>query len=310
MENPIFIVGLPRSGSTLWLNVFAENPNLYRMGEMLFLTPWRKDFRYFLRKKVGDLSDERNIEKMIELIFSDENVDGITGSFWKYDIENVNNTILKKRLFHRILKSDKSIESLFKTLIEEITLFSGYDRCCMKFPVYVNFVPELLQWYPECKIVHIIRDPRAMAISRKNDPGGTSIKIKKYTGLRFIIEMIMLFFVVFQYMWTSRLHCKYKNRLKNYSLFKYEDLLAEPEKVIRELCKFTEIDFVPEMLVPKEGQASSVTGKRQKGFDKKSASRWKTVISPLENIIITFLTKKSMRRFEYDPTNHSVYFND
>jgi len=309
MASPIFIIGLPRSGSTLWLNVFAENPNIFRMGEMLFLTPWRKDFRYFLRRKVGDLSDERNIEKMIELIFSDENVRGITGSFWQYDIANVNNTLLKKKLFHRILESDKSIESIFKILIEEITHFSGYNRCCMKFPVYVNFVPELLQWYPECKIVHIIRDPRAMAISRKNDPGGTSKKIKKYTSLRFIIKMIMVFFVVCQYIWTSRLHCKYK-KFKNYSLFKYEDLLADPEKVIRELCKFTEIDFVPEMLVPSEGQASSVTGKRQKGFDKKSASRWKTVISPLENIIITFLTKESMRRFEYDPKNHSVYFND
>lgn len=309
MKNPIFIVGLPRSGSTLWLNVFAENPKLFRMGEMLFLTPWRKDFRYFLRRKVGDLSNKRNIEKMIDMIFSDEKVSGITGAFWFYDIAKVNDPLLKKKLYHRILESDKSMESIFKILIEEITHFSGYSRCCMKFPVYVNFVPELLLWYPECKIVHIIRDPRAMAISRKNDPGGTSIKVKKYANFSFFIKKIMVFFVIFQYIWTSRLHFKYK-KFKNYALFRYEDLLADPEKVIRELCKFTEIDFTPEMLMPREGQASSVTGKRQKGFEKKVASHWKSVISPLEKIIITSFTKASMRRFEYDPKNHPVYFND
>lgn len=308
MEKPIFIIGLPRSGSTLWLNIFAQNPKIYRMGEMHFLTPFRKDFRYFLRKHVGDLSSEENINKMIELIFSSEPVSGITGPFWHYDIAQVNTPRLKKILFNKIKESDKSIESIFKIFIEEITYFKGYTRSCMKFPVYINHVPQLLQWYPECKIIHIIRDPRAIAASRTNDPGGTQQKIKKYPYLAFVIRKLMIFFVIAQYIWASRLHCKYKN-IKNYSLFCYEDLLAEPESVVKKLCEFTEIDFVPEMLAPKEGQASSITGKKRKGFDKKAASRWRNVISPFEGKIITLFTQGSMKRFGYDPKSHPVYTN-
>lgn len=305
MENPIFIVGLPRSGSTLWLNIIAKNPDILRMGEMHFLTPWRKDFRYFCRRRVGNLSEKKNIQKMIELIFSNEIVSGITGSFWHYDIEKVNDYNLKKKLFTRIIESERSLGNIFRILIEEITNFRGYNKCCIKFPVYVNYIHKLLQWYPECKILHVIRDPRATAISRTNDPGGTKLKIERYSRMSFIIKKIMIFFTVVQYIWTSKIHYKYR-KIANYALFCYEDLLVDPEKVIRELCDFTEMNFVPEMLHPKEGQASSITGAKVKGFDKKAGSRWRNVASPFEKRIVTLLTKKSMKRFGYDYKNHPI----
>ena len=180
MNSPIFIVGLPRTGSTLWLNIFAQNPKICRMGEMFFLTPLRKDFRYFLKNKIGDLSRDDNIKIMIDLMFSRTGVPGITASFWDYDIAKVNELNLKKTIYNKIRESDKSLGSIFKIIIEEITRFMGYSRACMKFPVYVNHVPKLLQWYPNCKIIHIIRDPRAMAISRTNDPGGTKKRIRNF----------------------------------------------------------------------------------------------------------------------------------
>ena len=311
MENPIFIVGLRRSGSTLWLNIFAANQNIFRMGEMELLTPWRKDFRYFLQKQVGDLSNEKNIDKMLELMFSSEKVPGITGPFWYTDIKRkLNDPNLKKRISNRLLGSDKSLNSIIKILIEEITYFKGHNRCCIKFPVYVNHVPELLQWYPGCKIIHIIRDPRAIAISKTNDPGGTARIINKFPYLKFIIRKMMLFFVIIQYIWTSRLHLKFKG-IENYALFKYEDLLVDPERVIKELCEFTKIDYVPEMLNPQhkeqKGQTSSVTGERYDSFNKKAAIHWKNVISPFEERVITLLTKSSMRRFGYDPEIHPIF---
>jgi len=313
LDKPIFIVGLTRTGSTLWHNIISSDPNVLRLGAMLFLDPWHKDFRYFIRKKVGDLSIEKNIEKMINLIFSSDIIHGITRTFFVVDIKNVNDPHLKKTLYYKILESDKSLGSVFKILMEEITHFCGYNRFCVKFPVYVNHIPELLQWYPKCKIIHITRDPRAIALSRTNDPGGTAKKIKKYPYLSFFIRKIMIFFVIIQYIWTSRLHCKYRN-IENYALFRYEDLLSNPEKVIKKLCGFAEIDFVPEMLEPQKGnekgQTSSLTGKKQKGFDKEAAYRWTTKISAFDKKIITLLTKGSMKRFGYVPRSHPVFLHE
>ncbi len=302
LESPIFIVGLPRSGSTLWLNIFAENQNILRLGEMLFLTPWRKDFRWFIKKKIGNLSNDKRIKKMLNLIFSEQTVHGITASFWQYDIQKFNTPGFKEKLYNRIFTSDKTIGNLFKALIEEMTVSLGHDRCCVKFPVYISHISDLLQWYPNCRIIHITRDPRAIALSRTNDPGGTAQKIKRHPQYEFIIKKIMVLFVMVQYYMTSKLHNKFKHH-ENYSLFKFEDLLVEPEKTIKELCSFASIDFMPEMLNPQKGhekgQKSSLTGKKQVGFDKRAATRWRKKISAFDKTVITLLMKGSMKRIGY-----------
>jgi hypothetical protein len=259
-------------------------------------------------KNIGrDLhNNEKMIEKMIHFIFSDRIIPGIEASFWINDIKKMNEKELKEKLIAKINNSDKTLRSIFKILIEEVTLFNGFERCCAKFPMYVNHVPKLLEWFPECKVVHITRDPRAIAMSRKNDPGGTQIKIQQYPRLKGIIRKVMTIFVILQYIWTSRLHCKYM-KYDRYKLFKYEDLLHDPKKVINELCIFTEVDFYPDMLSPNKGQASSITGKKLNGFNKEAAYHWINVITPFEKRLITSITKKSMQRFGYDYKNHQVF---
>ena len=41
--------------------------------------------------------------------------------------------------------------------------------------------------------------------------------------------------------------------LQNYRLFRYEDLLAEPEKTLKELCQFIGVDFTDDFLHPERG---------------------------------------------------------
>ena len=310
MEKPIFVVGLPRSGSTLWENIISKNAEIFRLAEVLYLTPWKKDFRYFIRKQVGDLFNENNIKKMVDIIFTpDQILLGITGSFWRFsNIRAFNEPELKKIIYRKILESDRSLESIFKILIEEITYFNGYKRCCVAFPVYPNYINKLLKWYPKCKIIHVTRDPRAIAISKTNDHSGAALKIKKYPHLRYFIRKVMIFFVIVQYIWVSKIHRKYKNN-PNYALFRYEDLLVDAEMVLKKMCKFVEIDYIPEMLAPEEAMASSVTGKKFKGINPKAASHWKSIISPFEKTLISFLTKGSMKTFKFNPKKHPIYKN-
>jgi len=305
MKDPIFIVGLPRTGSTLWHNIFAKNEFICRIGEMHYLTPVRKDFSYFIKNSVGDLNDEDNIRKMYDLIFSGEKVKGISEGFWTIELRDIADNSLKDALIKRTIASDRSVESIFKALIEEYTVYKNKSQSCVKFPLYVNHIPELAKWYPASKIVHITRDPRAIAVSRKNDPGGTKQKIKKYPYLAWFIQKIMVMFVVGQYIWSSRLHISYNKKYNNYELFKYEDLLSDPKRTIEQLCKHTGIEFNEEMLKPGKGQASSITDKKQEGFDSSAAFRWKKHITVFENRMITLLTKASMRRFSYDPESES-----
>jgi hypothetical protein len=300
-KEPIFIVGLPRTGSTLWHNVFAKKDNICRMGEMHYLTPVRKDFRYFLQHSVGPLSDDANVRKMVDLLFAGRPLGGIAEGFFTLELLKIDDPGFKEVLVRKILASDRSLERIFKTILEEYTQLMQKEQCCVKFPVYPNQIPTLAKWYPESKFVHIIRDPRAMAVSRKNDPGGTRKKIQKHPHLAFLIRLIMVGFVIAQYNWTSWLHRRYKRRYPNYRLFRYEDLLAHPETTIGDLCTFTDIAFSTEMLNPGKGQASSITDKKTEGFDRSAAFRWKQHIGKLEYVFITMSTWLAMRRLGYRP---------
>jgi hypothetical protein len=167
-----------------------------------------------------------------------------------------------------------------------------------------------MEWFPNCKIVHITRDPRALAMSKSNDPAGTAIKVVEHPRLAWFIRKAAVWFTIIQYRLTAKLHSRFRE-LRNYKLFRYEDLLAEPERVLRELCDFIEVDFTEDMLEPQKGQhehqPSSLTGKRQKAFDPEAATRWKTVISPIDNLIICCLTKRSMKKLGYNPKTHPIF---
>jgi hypothetical protein len=312
MYSPIFIVGPHRSGSTLWHNIIAMCPGMMRLTDPRFLSDGtHKDFRYFLKAQIGDLSIDENVDKMIELCFAKKNVPGLDSTFWRFEnIKASNDPELKREVSRRLKQSDRSLGAIARIFIEEITRFSGCERACVKFPVDVGHIPELLQWFPDCKIIHITRDPRAVAMSKTNDPSGTAIKVFEHPRLAWLIRKLSVWFVIAQYRRTARLHHHFRH-LRNYRLFRYEDLLAEPEKTLRKLCEFIDVEFSEDLLHPETGrhehQPSSLTGKQQKAFDASAAVRWQKVIPAFDKWLITNLTRRSMNTLGYDPATHPIF---
>jgi hypothetical protein len=147
-------------------------------------------------------------------------------------------------------------------------------------------------------------------MSKSNDPSGTAMKVVEHPRFAWLIRKTAVLLTIIQYRMSASLHLRFKG-LKNYRLFRYEDLLAEPEKVLRELCEFIEVDFKEEMLQPQRGQhehqPSSLTGERRKAFDARAGVRWRTVISRIDYWLISCLTEKSMKKFGYDPKTHPIF---
>ena len=309
---PILIVGPHRAGSTLWHNLIAMSPRVMRLAEPRFLGPARqKDFRFFLQTQARSLSSYADLEKMVELCFSRKGFAGLEGAFWRFEgIAGADDPKLKHAIADRIHRSDRSLGAIARIFIEEVTFFAGCDRPCVKFPVDVEHLPTLLEWFPDGKIVHITRDPRALAMSKSNDPSGTAIKLLEHPRLSWLIRKGALWLTVKQYRLAARVHDQLRH-VSNYRLFRYEDLLAYPEDTLRELCHFIEIEFHGDMLDPNKGrhehQPSSLTGERRKGFDPGAGTRWKKVISPLDNFLIVLLTRSSMKKLGYDFEDHPIY---
>jgi Sulfotransferase family len=311
----MFVVGPHRSGSTLWHNLIAMCPGVMRLTDPRFLSDWRhKDFRYFLKMQVGDLASDRNIDNMVELCFAKKELPGLDSTFWRFkNINAANDPQLKRDISRRIKQSDRSLGAIARIFIEELTRFSGCERACVKFPVDVGHIRELLQWFPGCKIVHITRDPRALAMSKTNDPSGSAIKVLQHPHLAWLIRKLSVWLVIAQYCRTGRIHRRFRH-YSNYKLFRYEDLLAEPERTLQDLCNFIGAEFTQDLLHPETGvhlhQPSSLTGKQKKAFDPSAAVRWQDVIPAFDKWLITSLTKRSMRTLGYDPATHAIFHLD
>src|SRR6266850_4844809 len=254
MRPHIFILGPHRAGSTLWHNLIAICPGMMRLTDPRFLSVGRhKDFRYFLKTRAGDLSIDGNVDKLVNACFSKQGFPGLDSVFWRFvNIRAVNNPELKEHVSRRSKQSKRSLGAIARILIEEITRFSGCERACVKFPVDIGHIPELLTWFPDCRIVHITRDPRAMAMSKTNDPSGTALRVLKYPRFAWMLRKLNVCLVINQYRQAARVHRQFQ-QLGNYRLFRYEDLLAEPEKTLRELCQFIEVDFTQDLLHPEKG---------------------------------------------------------
>jgi len=84
----------------------------------------------------------------------------------------------------------------------------------------------------------------------------------------------------------------------NYYLSKFEDLVSEPERSIKQLCEFLDIEFHSEMLNPRK-VGSSFGPRRGAAFDRQTLDSWKDHLKPWMNTWLLFWGKKSLREFGY-----------
>jgi len=296
----IFIVGMDRTGSTLTRNILNCSETIGLAGEAQYFR--RRPHWSFLPddgyrglfKKMADFSTEAGVYKLVDYLFSDRD-DGT--HFWSFSRKGFD----RDEFLCKFLKTDRS-ERAFLDLALQFHA-RGKPVRGEKTPANLFFVPEIMKWFPKVKIIHTFRDPRAIFVSRKNKK-----EKKTLPGLNQIIRKSGLVFelyagsrVILDWQQAIRLHQQYKEVYPDsYHLSKYEDLILDPEKAIRNLCNFLEINFLSEMLQPMVVNSSFVSrAQSQSGFDRSAINRWRKHIHPLINNWITLCCKKQLLEFGY-----------
>jgi hypothetical protein len=109
----------------------------------------------------------------------------------------------------------------------------GKPRWGDKTPVYVESMEAIHEALPEARFIHLIRDGRDVALSRARRGFGKNAGGRR-AGQR----------------WRRRILAarEQSQRLPHYLELRYEDLIEDPEGVLRRVCDFAELDFDPAML--------------------------------------------------------------
>ena len=209
--SPIFIVGCPRSGTHLLRNMLRAHPNLSFPGESHFIP---KFFRAF-----GDPQSEKAAKKLAAVILDLQWIKS-----WHLSLDPVS--------FAR----DRSYAQIVRRIFEAWAQKEQKPRWGDKTPQYVMEMPVLLELFPGCKFIHIIRDGRDVALSWVAlNFGPTNI----FTAAR---------------RWKNFVSTGQKVGRslpgETYLEIRYEKLLAQPREVMEEICSFINEPFCENLLKP------------------------------------------------------------
>jgi len=137
-DSPVFIVGMPRSGTTLMRSLFNEHPNLAIAPETHYLTQWVGKYKSVW----ACWRDYARSERFSYLGIDSAAVD-----------ERIKN---EARLSYR---------KVFDAILKEYGHSQGKPRLGEKTPGHYEHISTLFDWYPKCRVIWMVRDPRAVCAS-------------------------------------------------------------------------------------------------------------------------------------------------
>jgi len=255
-NNPIFIVGAPRSGTTLLQYMLRSHPNIsLPTGESHFIIPLYRDAKNF-----GDLKKAENIRRVLEAMyeksadFLDTDIHGI-----KFDIDR-----LTTELFN---EGKNSIPDIISALFEKNALGDNKQRWGDKTPYYVLHMKTLLEMFPSAQFIHLIRDGRDCALSmfeRKHD---------FYVYNTFFAAKYWEIYVD----GGRRIGKELGDKI--YHEVRYEDLLDAPEDTLRRICAFLGEPFSDNVLNFKKSGSAGKTPLLQKSVQKDNQAKWRSKMS-------------------------------
>lgn len=293
----IFIAGLPRTGTTLTRNILNCSDDVGIGGESRFLVDSRRlgfqirrGFRYEVRA-VGEISTDVGAKKVVDYIYGIQE-----NNFWGKIAKNVD----REEFLCRLLESDRSERSLMDLAMAFHA--KGKPVRGEKTPAHIYSVPTLVEWFPNAKIIHTFRDPRAIHVSQKKKPRNREMSRFKAFFQQFglIFELYSSIHVISTWLHAIRLHYRYQQLYpNNYYLCKYEDLITNPDASLRKLCDFLGIDFIDTMLQQTIVNSSFVPRNKVQGFDTQAIDRWRKHLHPLINKWFVLWCKKQLLEFGY-----------
>jgi hypothetical protein len=308
----VFIVGLPRTGSKLVVNVLNHCTDTVCdiMPETFFLGRF---LRPGVRHKMRRLSPE-STEVQVQAVVDDMcrgRFSVFPGDYWSAlasgDLGACQDTIRR-----RLLASDRSDKAIYTSMLQCRQADVASAILGDKTGPHLYHVPTLMAWFPDCKIVHTFRDPRAILASEHKKlikqyqnrasrylTQGKTFKSFLMNSSIPLISILVIVYVKMAWILSTILHKKYEKQYPNhYYLLKFEDIVEEPEKTIKKLCDFLQITYHKKMLCPPK-KDSSFNENTGTGFEEQALTRWREYLRPWMQAGIVWGVKKRLLVFGY-----------
>jgi hypothetical protein len=298
----IFIVGASRSGTTLMRQLLERSERIAIARENHYLGHVRQSegARYYFRTAADPASDEA-IKRVVEMIYGGEfqrlsrrrDVSG----FWTWLVDSVPRDEMERRL----LAAERSERGMFAAFLRAYADSEGKPILGEKTPAHVAHVDTLLEWFPDARVVHMIRDPRAVYVS---DLRRRRTRAPKRSSLfrripRPLLPAVVLVQTIL--LWRDALgrHARYVTlHAERYHAVRFEDLVKKPDQTLAELYHFLGVPMPVAATDVKVVSRGFRAG--EQGLDPEAADRWRQHIGGGSRRIIQLALGRQMRAVGYE----------
>lgn len=276
--DPVFVVGVPRSGTTLLQSLLSAHSQVYSLPETHFFSTILPR----LGKSATERIDEETLDHALTLL--KELMDLQLSCEQQTQLAALATTgrLTGQYLFEFILDCYRPLGGERLRVIE-------------KTPLHLEHMPEIVAVFPTAKFVHIVRDPRN-AIS--------SLLKTTFAPTRW------LFWYTQYWNYALSLSDRFSQHYPDSILtVRYETLVAEVSSTLERICEFLGMQFEEEMIASfSSEQAKNVLLDREPWKKQQTEAHifndpdvWQQRMRPAETWLIERFTRHNMKKYGYTP---------
>ena len=279
---PFFVVGFQRSGTTLLRVMLDSHPDLVVPLDTVGL--WA-DYEDRL-PQFGNLATDADVNRMVDAILKEERI-----LLWETPLTR-DQVLAQRRL--------PGFAGIIDAFMQSYAVSRGKRRWGDKDPGNMRRIDRLHRWFPDCKIIHIVRDGRDACISQAEQSFGIQDLFDCATAWIEQIEWVRQIGVI---LGPDR-----------YFELRYEDLVTDAEPLLQRLCEFLSVPWSPAMLEYYKNVRTTVPDSKRyiwplldKPPVKDQAGRWKRTLSEGQRVGFEKRAWETLRTMGYEtlPTRPS-----
>ena len=211
----IFIVGVGRSGTSLIQSMLNAHPDIAFIPEINYIR------RFLATQTLERIAKRAGVNGLIELLLKDNRLQRL-----EIDLKSLLEWVDPQS---RELRVD-----IYRAILQKHLKNEGKTIPGDKDPRSVEYLAVIAKYFPKAYIVHIIRDPRDILLSKMNAEWSRDRSVY----LHVLANKVQLMMGMQEFKLFG----------ERYIEIKYEELLADPEKTLKRLCEDLGIQYHDSML--------------------------------------------------------------
>lgn len=274
-DRPIFVVGCPRSGTTMFTLMLHAHSRIAMPPETRFVLAMLRR-----RLEFGDLRVRQNRRKLARAMTRSRGL----------RIRDLG--IDRKQLRRTVVAGAPTVGSAVGAAFRAYAARFDKPRWGDKRPSHFRNVEAIRALFPEAQFIHLVRDPRDCAASLKRVPWGAH-DVAWATA-----------------MWTQAIDLGRRHArtlaADTYLEIRYEDLVADPRAVLHTVCDFLGEEFEEGMLEPSQVAAQVLPDRitfhpnTRREVTTSRIGGYAETLEPWEVRLVEFVARRRLRRLGYE----------